>query len=983
MKEYTTLEEAVNLVGYNLNIDMKISHLKDIYKPISYFDKASSKEEYLLPISKLNTLVSHHRIRTVEKDGRLLLSCYDIAKFILQQRVISESYYYFIEFFKMNGATVKRGIPKLYHSVISSLSKAKLIDVIELSPLDSLGKMNKFITKESTNGFFEKYVSIQNIINEHGISNEVMNNKILDMTERIVVHNVGRKYSLKFVKRTEFEQYRKEYMFYSTELISELSIGKEIGLSQQAIEKVIEEYNLKPQLISGKAKVGKSRNFSGRKFYNEATLDFLKKEQRKLWAYYTKNYYTSKEVDNLVKNELGINSPSREIFSSSYFNTYREDKVTRIAPPPLVRIEKSERSFKAINSLYKKEIINQYIADMKFEKEYVAISETYISQPLLAYQRTIQHLGVDFPKEGEETKGLWEYFVKWVLENKDNGRTLVRAIRDHAQTAKFLSELLKASRKNIGLMTTKEIKIAIFNKNIKVYQQAIIYSFLYNLQSYYFGQGKKVFYSLDTITNPSHSGNNPNTKTIYSEEEYGAYIDYVTQQEVHKKRAIEDIEYLIKGEKNKYKSYASTWLYILIHLNNKWRRFEATLFPSFGKSIHQTLLMKRCNYNYEQALIYLKTNNLDHEDVEYIAYKLKAFRAIHNKNKQERDFTWTNKTALALATSIILCELRIQLVGENNLMLIDFNSKNRQLPEGSEKEFFKEFKEDIQFSSRKMNATLSSLGYLASRRLGHEAVMETIRSFRNHKLDQSTNIYLHLPEKRITEIVSDLFNAGPFGFVHSCLTEIIYGKSNNTNKALLFVEKNEFSRELANVFGDWISIEEVIRTFDELSKNQHIVKEVLRSKEKNELLKIQEKINLGINYAKEDGFMCIFDECIYEDKGCITCPFMSMNFHTLTVLGEEFTKLIDQCELKFRNKVDFLQGEAEVPQAERLRLTRLLTIYSLHVREAIQKFGEDIVSMFFETDLDAIRSKVKTIPSVANYKRILQQIDGFNIGEKI
>ncbi|MBT2677374.1 hypothetical protein J7E38_00090 [Bacillus sp. ISL-35] len=981
MEKYTSLEEAVKLVRNETGVYDKIEHLVGVFVSKRKLDKAKSIESYVLPITKLNTLIDAGRIRTQSIDGNVKYSVYDLAKYFIQQEIIADKFYYFTDFFDMNNSKVSKGVSKLYHQIIEKLSLLGLIEVIQLSPIDSLGKKDKFITRLHTDIFFNDYISLANISKEKGLSFETLHSKLSDIEGKISILNIGKYYSYRFVKKKDFENYMSNFLTYSQELISEKSLGNSLGLTQKAIQKVLKVFNIQPQTVVGEIKNQKSkRNFQGRKFYTPDTLPLLKREQKREWVFYTENYYTSKEVDELVENELHINSPSREVFSNSYFEKYQNDNLSKISVPEIIRIEKDGRNFKGVNFLYRKEIIDNFIQDMKFERDYVAISETMLAQPLIAYQETIKHCNVTFPEGSKETEDLWNSFVKITLERRDNERTLLRAIRDHVQTAKFLTKLLSATKKDVAFLTNKEIKVAVFNKNVKVYQQAIMYSFLYNLQSYYVGQGKKVLYKLDVFENPARPENQSRIKEVYSKDEYGAFLDYVNQIEKHKLKAIEDIEVLLEGNRKKYLGYASTWLYVLIHLNNKWRRYEVTIFPPLGDDISNTNIIKRFNMNYKAALNYLKKHDLEKSDVEYIANKLKAFITIHNKNKGERDFTWTETTSLALATAIILCEIRCKLDNFETEYLIDFHSKSRQLPERNERYFFSDFEEkNLNFKSLKMNATLSSLGFQTSRRLGNEAVMDVIRSFRNHNLDQSTNIYLSISEERLTEISNNLFNSGPFGFVHTQLSNIFEGKD-NIDKNLISVDKANFSKEISRIFGDWLKIEELVRTFKLLSNNEIIAKDLINSMSEEELIELNKKMKMGLNHAKDEGFMCVFSDCVYKqlEQDCISCPFMTMNFHTLTVLARDFSKLIIQCELKFQrlNEVgNFTKYKEDVPDAERLRLTRLLAIYTYRLKEAVAEFGEDVVSMFFKDGLNTARESLRAIPSVSRYKKMLVEID--------
>lgn len=979
MTHYTSLDEAVKIAGYDDCVYENIEHLKTVFVSKLTFAKGNAKLGYTLPSSKINTLLSNGVVETKIIDGMLKISAYDVARICINQELVKRSYCTLLEFISILRNKEVKLFNNGFYEIFQTLSESSLIRVVYLNPIDAIGKIDKFILKDDVSEFMKEYISLEDACKNFGVSKAALHNVLADIEEKCAYVNltnlIGGSYYYKFVKKQDFILYQKQYMEkrYTDreEFISEIHFGRLLGLAQKTIKKALCEYHITPVAIIGaRTTQTKGRTFSGRSFYHQLDFDFLLKEQQKLWEFYTENYYTSKEFDDLIKKELEIDSPSREIFSSAYFDDMRGNDSVRMTIPTLIRIEKDGRKFKGLSTLYKKEVIDQYIESVRFQRAYYEIGETFAHTPHYAYSKMVEHFNIKFPKGSDETKQLWESFVQERLENRvENERDSLRYARDYAQTTKFLVELLNGTRKDIAFMTTNELKVAIFNKRVLGYIQTALYSFLLRIQPYYVAKGQRILYDMSVIQNPAFSNKNgPRIKEVYSDEEYGAYCNFVNEVDMHKQKSIEDIERLLEGKSNLYQKYASVWLYVLIHLNNKWRRYEVTLFPRF-QGIENTKLLQECDQDYKRALCHLKEYNLEQVDVQYVADKLRAFMTVHNKNKMSRDFTWTESTALAVSTAIVLCEIRCRLAPFEQEYLIDFDSRKRELPKGCEKAFFEGMHEkELNFNSLKMNRTLSSLAYATARELGNEAVMEVTRSLRNHRQDESTNIYLNVPQNRLDQIASNLFNTGPFGFVYTCLANILHKQTESTKFDITSNDQIAYSDQLKVAFGDWVKVEEVIRTFGELVKNQDIANEVLESMSKEQLTQIYKKINIGINHAKDEGFLCVFEECVDINRSCIFCPFMVMNFHTLTRLGEDFTQLIEECQLKF---------SFESTEAEKLYFTRLLTVYTVRIREAIERFGEEIVSMFFENSLDHAREQMKKLPSMLSYKTKLKELDSY------
>ncbi|MBT2721422.1 hypothetical protein [Bacillus sp. ISL-46] len=978
--EDSTLDEAIKIAGFEHNVYAEIFPFEKVFLNKNALTPEGNFK-FPLAAFKIDKLIEMGYVRTIKENGTRKISAYDVAKISLEHELITKNYYNMLDFVFLltNERTKSR---KHYYELIKNLGDLNLIDVVYLLPGNEVQKWNKYILKSSVTTFLDNYYNFTGIIDKFGVLEKEIQSRMSDLEEKVGVINAtkhGGSYHFRFVKKEDFDHFWKYHWSYKNEFISELQISKELNLAQTTAEKAIKHYHIFPVLIKDTERKETStiREWNGRNFYHPFDLQFLKRQQNNLWQYYCANYYTSREFEDLLKEELNLADSSREVYERTYFNDFRNNEDTRVFNPYLIRLNVDGRDFQGVTYLYKKELIDNYIEDMKLRSDFLEISEMHIDEPYVGYIRLNRLLEINFPNGSNETVELWDSFVRKGLEDRDNNE-ISRIIREYVKVAKFLAELLRTYRKDIGYMTTSELKLAIFNKLVLGYIQRYLYSFLLAVTSFYIGKGERVQYDLELVDNPNVITGSP-IKEVYAEEEYGAYCNYVNEITLHKQNAIQDIECLLAGDNQNYKNYASTWLYIIIHLNNKWRRFETTLFPAFKDGLAKTNLLKNCNFDYRRALLLLKNNDLEDEDIEYIANQLRAFQAIHHKNKAPRDFNWTEPTAKALSTAIVLCQIRSKLETVKSKSLIDFDTKIRRLPERSEKAFFKSLENynSNKFGSLKMNRTVSSLSFAAGRELGHEGALETVQSFR-HKQKESTNIYITITRERLDEISKQLFNAGPFGSVYTSLMSILIGRKQlKENTILSPSEKQMYITQLKNVFGDWIKIEEITRTFHELEKNQEVANKVLNNMSQEELSLLYKKLNMGINHAKDEGFMCIYNDCIYDKetrdkKRCVMCPFMVMNFHSLTNLSSDLKELLELCHKKFKNG-------SNVSEGDKLYFTRLITVYRFRIIEAIKRFGEDIVSMFFseyfEKGLEGARDSMRNLPPLSKYKNILEKID--------
>src|SRR5699024_5704740 len=134
--------------------------------------------------------------------------------------------------------------------------------------------------------------------------------------------------------------------------------------------------------------------------------------------------------------------------------------------------------------------------------------------------------------------------------------------------------------------------------------------------------------------------------------------------------------------------------------------------------------------------------------------------------------------------------------------IINFNNKKNNFLDTHSNNFFKSLAKEFKFKNRKMNRTLLTNMYtLLKEEKNSGAALRIDQRLRPHKSEESTNMYIKIPDEDINELSINLFNRGIFGYIPKILSEIVYGGTSDLTQ-----ETNNILK-LKSVFKDIYNIE--------------------------------------------------------------------------------------------------------------------------------------------------------------------------------
>ncbi|MCU5305751.1 hypothetical protein OB974_00300 [Bacillus cereus] len=715
----------------------------------------------------------------------------------------------------------------------------------------------------------------------------------------------------------------------ATSYVVKEQVAKKLGITADNVEKVAKEYNIEKIKETGSVYT----------YFKKEDVLFLIDKQNELWEQVRNDYLTTEET-------IKILSIAHKTLGQKGF----KEHIHSIFVPPLLCIIRDGLHFRQGRTLiYLKKDVLSFNEKRNREKNIENIihqSEAPIYDVLLT---ALQEADIDFNDNGKETEQYWFTYVKRKSSKSNASRaTTKKEIRMLFNTTILLTEM--TNLKEIFTYTERELNLAIFNSNVNKTVQTEMYKFLRQVSETREIAGVSTSYNFKKLNNVYKKPNRvQNEKTIYSIEEYISLIDYTKDIVQHKKRAIEDIQLQIKKEKHSHRD--SSWLYVLLHLNNAWRHYDVASFPRIN--LQQTQIGKMETLD---ALEWIEKNSLSEQDIITIINQVRAMSFVHSKTKKKRHFFCSQELMAAFAHAAVLCELRCQISQPLSHTLIDFNNRTKTFKEVLKKAFFEGYDNNFIFKSKQMNRTLISYVYSVIKKTTNRNPLEITKFIRSHSNEETTNIYIDIPQEQLDFITNQIFDLGHFGYAYDALSELILQEPIDNRE-----ERTQTSLALKEVFGNVYHIEQVARYLNRLSEEQQIVYKVIRGLSLEERKEIYNSIKLGQQPAKKEYFQCIYQTCKFPNRDCEKCQFAVPNFYALSQLEEEFKMNFNEFKEKF---------DSTTKQGEKIRLSNLLYNYLYLIESAVKKFGKDEVSSFFKNGLEEFKKDLHSIPNLKEYVTI-------------
>jgi len=861
------------------------------------------RKEKILFLSQLGRLI------TKEENHRLLVNKGSLDNYLITILELFDKYYNFKEvkkYFEVSSLCTNSGTKnrEIIENNIIDILKIENVEILEYETF--IGKLEGiFVNKFSFNNFMNKYIAQSILQKKYNVSNSNL-------------------FRLRKSKQVKFYTVWNTKFFYLKEDIDKyLSSG-------------LSNCNLEEYIISGEAR--RLLNFKAsstfRHFCREQGIEAFQHKGR--YYYFKKDIFALKKKQEYYRENYLSPKETFEVLNLTTFTLY---DLSAINATPLIK--------SALNSTtnYTKVYLKKDVLALKNNKDLENILSTIdYKDAISAFEIILNKLKIIFSENSKLTNEEWmKYCADKLLLTKANNNTIESYISGYVKCTQILSELTVS--RELYQFTVKEINLAIFNDTIPNYIQRNIFVFL------------KEFYPLYCEKNSENDFRRIKFKLkkqekVFTKETYNfeVFLDvykYVQKTEFHRKRAIEDALDIISGKKSY--CYASSWLYVLVHLNNAWRHSDViNNFPKINLNDIGIFSLEE-----------LKGRDLTKDEVEKVISQIIRKDYLINKTQVLGNFYCSKDLKVPLATAAVICTLIYENIPqfstskksfvESKRRIIDFPNKNREFNKKYQVIFFKNFQKEFTFESRKMNRTLLTLMYSILAEEGDgAAALKVAQRLRSHVSEETTNLYINIPREQFNFVSEQLFERESFGYIPSLLADIIFGEKRALSERTQQIQL--LKKKLGGVIGIEASSGFIINM---LAEEKSITDKIL-SLGIDQVLELNNKLKANLMPSNEDNIQCLMSEtgCVKQfSESCIGCSYSIPNFYTLSIL-------VNKTKLHLQNYKNQIEGGTN---AERIKYTNILFNLMDQLLFAIKFFGENQVFNFFKDGKDEFLQLINTI----------------------
>ncbi|UYY98659.1 hypothetical protein OJ967_25455 [Peribacillus frigoritolerans] len=856
--------------------------MREAYKHLGGKEKYPTGSAINSLNSRIRRLIQSGIVRGNEDDK--VVDIESLKKYVEFESNILENFMGIAEFHELLG-TNRDTTAVEFKEILKGLEAAFSFDYVETEY--SIYHRTFFISKSSVERFLRNYVSMDEVESVVSKSHSGWSKALKRF--KITPLKIGQK---RFIKKCEFEMILDDAAIgidksdYYT--LAEFKQILSVTYTRDAL--VIEkDYDLKPKKLYGRWK-----------FYKKDLIDSLKLRQTEL----KEKYISFPEAKELAAAE-GF------LFDTDYIEG---EPINSLLRP----------FFKHKTNMYSKETFNNWLEERKKRTNFFSVSMES-NFDTFKYRSNIK--GIDINELGPFTSETWLEFISSRLRSSTaNPQTMDSYISRYVyQTEQLINLVSSTKKREIYSVTSNDINI-LFNE-IPKKDSVVIYKYLKAVYNQLIAKKIEAF-NFNRVNDPDKFEENHHDKSIYEYEVYKKVYNYTKDLSLHKERAIKDTlkEITTKGEKRKVrvKYYATSWLYVLLHLNNAWRHSDVITFSQVNLSGTQIT-----------DLNWILENELSDEDADYIIKQVYRAEFIISKTRVKNYFFCSEELKKPFATAIAICQLRVNALSPLRESIIDFGNKKQDFSDTRRRNFFKLYDDkEFHFSSRKMNRSLMSYIYiLLSKMQKGTAGLKTIQKMRGHTEQETTNIYVDIPEEELNFLTRQLFVRGSFGFIYDTFLDVLQGDEIDREKRTTEIQL------LEKHFGSIQKIEEISGFLNIIQSERKAILDRILTMGLDEALEFVNKIETNQLPSKQDNVQCMLAEsgCVKKGQGvsCFDCAYSIPNYYALSALGASLQD-------RLNSYLDSQKTDSEMPYYEQRKRARLFYIQLDMFAQAIQKFGFDV-----------------------------------------
>lgn len=359
-------------------------------------------------------------------------------------------------------------------------------------------------------------------------------------------------------------------------------------------------------------------------------------------------------------------------------------------------------------------------------------------------------------------------------------------------------------------------------------------------------------------------------KEIYDKQTFLEFYTYVNNIELHILMA------------KQHKQYAQTWLFVIMHMINGWRKSTiVTELPN--------LLLEEIEGLNIYDLEHLENNGLLINQAQNIVnYYYVVCKDIHiSKTGSLGQFLCNEDMIISAATALLICELHRRNAKKQESLLGSLsqysNSHNRF------NTFFNKNKKLPKFNSLIMNRSLLTHFFYTITNSGKHSEIshELTKNLRNHRNMNSITAYVQSTNSdgTLDTVSLNLFNRGTFGWLYNFIIDLAMDKVTENDllenrTSIIQAYKKEYSPS---------QLEDISFLLLKYQNERESIVDKLIQLPKDQVIEIIIKILKGEKPSKTKHVQCItYPQCSYPNfDSCLNCPNAVFNIYLLIGIVEE------------------------------------------------------------------------------------------------
>ncbi|RAN76628.1 helix-turn-helix domain-containing protein [Bacillus sp. SRB_331] len=410
-------------------------------------------------------------------------------------------------------------------------------------------------------------------------------------------------------------------------------------------------------------------------------------------------------------------------------------------------------------------------------------------------------------------------------------------------------------------------------------------------------------------------------KEIYDKQTFLAFYTYANNIDLH----------IAMAKQNK--QYAQTWLFVIMHIINGWRKSTiVTELPNLPLEEIEGLNI----YNLKQ----LKDKGLSINQAQIIVnYYYVVCKKIHiSKTGSLGQFLCNEDMIMPAATALLICELHRRNSKKQDRLLGSLSKYSNS--HSRFHTFFNKNKKLPKFNSLIMNRSLLTHFFYTVTNYGKHSEIshELTKNLRNHRNINSITAYVQSTNRDGTlDVVSlNLFNRGTFGWLYNFIIDLAMDKTTEIDllenrTSIIQVLKHDYSPS---------QLEDISFLLLKYQNERAPIVDKLMQLPRDQVIEIIIKILKGEKPSKTKHVQCItYPQCSFPNfDSCLNCPNAIFNIYLLISIVEEIKNI--HTSIKSTN-FDTIRYR------DTIRFILILDI----INQAISEFGKSYIETFINFEV--------------------------------